>query len=77
MPPVVPNRGSMSALGARAAVLGYDLAAVRPGIVHLGPGGFHRTAERSSCYLSPKPAAPVLRLLQSGSVPRSRRQEPV
>jgi len=36
------NRGSLPRLRAPVRVPGYDVAAVRPGIVHLGIGGFHR-----------------------------------
>ena len=34
---------TVRALPADVAVPGYDRAAVRPGIVHLGVGGFHRS----------------------------------
>lgn len=36
------NRANLSRLPPSVRVPGYDVAAVRPGIVHLGLGGFHR-----------------------------------
>src|ERR1700761_4469827 len=42
MTPIKPCRASLRDLSDRAAVPGYDPAQVRPGIVHLGVGGFHR-----------------------------------
>jgi len=36
------NRSSLSRLRAPVRIPGYDVAAVTPGIVHLGLGGFHR-----------------------------------
>lgn len=36
------NRNALRALPAGIAAPSYDPAAVKPGIVHLGPGGFHR-----------------------------------
>lgn len=35
-------RASLPDLGRRVAVPGYDVTAVRPGIAHVGVGGFHR-----------------------------------
>lgn len=40
--PVELKRASLSALPASVRVPAYDHAAVAPGIVHLGLGGFHR-----------------------------------
>jgi mannitol 2-dehydrogenase len=42
MEPIALSRGALSRLPAPIARPGYDPAAVRPGIVHLGLGGFHR-----------------------------------
>lgn len=40
--PVPLRRGALSSLPAGIRAPGYDVSAVRPGIVHLGLGGFHR-----------------------------------
>ena len=40
--PVPLRRGVLSSLPAGIRAPGYDVSAVRPGIVHLGLGGFHR-----------------------------------
>src|SRR5271155_1836537 len=42
MSPLPLSRSSLSRLAAGIERPAYDLAAVRPGIVHLGLGGFHR-----------------------------------
>jgi mannitol 2-dehydrogenase len=42
MPPIPLSRDALPRLPAPIARPSYDLAAVRPGIVHLGLGGFHR-----------------------------------
>src|ERR1700723_3238724 len=42
MPPIPLSRAPLPRLPAPIARPSYDLAAVRPGIVHLGLGGFHR-----------------------------------
>ena len=40
--PIPLQRGVLSSLPAGIRAPGYDVSAVRPGIVHLGLGGFHR-----------------------------------
>src|SRR3954454_25249002 len=40
--PVPLRRGVLSSLRAGIRAPGYDVSAVRPGIVHLGLSGFHR-----------------------------------
>src|SRR3954471_11227733 len=40
--PVPLRRGVLSSLPPGIRAPGYDVSAVRPGIVHLGLGGFHR-----------------------------------
>jgi mannitol-1-phosphate/altronate dehydrogenase len=40
--PIPLQRGVLSSLPAGIGAAGYDVSAVRPGIVHLGLGGFHR-----------------------------------
>ncbi len=42
MSPIMPCRAHLPALAGRAALPGYDPSDVRPGIVHLGLGNFHR-----------------------------------
>ena len=42
MIPIKLSRASLQALSGKAAIPAYDPAQVRPGIVHLGMGGFHR-----------------------------------
>ncbi len=74
MPPVALNRGNLTALGARAAVPSYDPSAVRPGIVHLGLGGFHRAhmARYTHDLMQRRPDALRWGILGAGLMPGDR-----
>jgi mannitol 2-dehydrogenase len=41
-PNIAVSRANLPLLGRRLSVPGYDTASIAAGIVHLGPGGFHR-----------------------------------
>ncbi len=71
---VAINRGNLRLLGTRAAVPGYDPAAVRPGIVHLGLGGFHRAhmARYTHDLMERRPDALRWGILGAGLLPGDR-----
>ena len=73
--PALPlNRSNLPALRARVAVPGYDPAAVRPGIVHLGLGGFHRAhmARYTHDLMQRRPDALRWGILGAGLLPGDR-----
>jgi mannitol 2-dehydrogenase len=74
MPPVALNHGNLPSLRARVGVPGYDPAAVRPGIVHLGLGGFHRAhmARYTHDLMQRRPEALRWGILGAGLLPSDR-----
>ncbi len=73
--PVDLSRATLSQLPAGLARPGYDLAAIRPGIVHLGFGGFHRAhmARYTHDLMELRPDACEWGIVGVGLLPADRR----
>jgi mannitol 2-dehydrogenase len=73
--PVELKRASLSALPASVRVPAYDHAAVAPGIVHLGLGGFHRAhmARYTHDLMQLDPSAREWGIAGAGLMPSDRR----
>src|SRR3954447_7998162 len=73
--PVPLRRGVLSSLPAGIRAPGYDVSTVRPGIVHLGLGRFHRAhmARYTHELMERDPGALEWRIIAAGLLPRDRR----
>ena len=71
MTPIKLSRATLPALADRAATPRYDRSAVRPGIVHLGLGGFHRAhmARYTHDLMQQDPAATAFGIVGAGLLP--------
>ncbi len=75
MTPVPLNRAALATLPASVGRPGFDVAAVRPGIVHLGMGGFHRAhmARYTHDLMGARPDALGWGIVGAGLLPGDRR----
>ncbi len=75
MTPLPLSRANLPALADRATIPAYDPAAVRPGIVHLGLGNFHRAhmARYTHDLMQSDPAATQWGILGAGLLPADAR----
>ena len=75
--PVPVSRNTLPTLAGRAAVPRFDPAAVRPGIVHLGLGGFHRAhmARYTHNLMDRDPDALGWGIAGAGLLPADRRMQ--
>src|ERR1700749_1911238 len=71
MPPIPLSRRPLSRLPGAVSRPAYDLAAVRPGIVHLGLGGFHRAhmARFTHDLMTWRPDAAQWGIVRAGLLP--------
>jgi mannitol 2-dehydrogenase len=74
MPPIPLSRSTLPNLPDAIARPAYDVAAVRPGIVHLGLGGFHRAhmARYTHDLMSLRPDAAAWGIVGAGLLPSDR-----
>ena len=74
-PSVALSRGALPELAGRVNTPRYDPAAVRPGIVHLGLGGFHRAhmARYTHELMDREPQALAFGIVGAGLLPADRR----
>ena len=75
MTPIKLCRAALPGLAARAITPDFDPAAVRPGIVHLGLGGFHRAhmARYTNDLMQRSPDALAWGIVGAGLLPADRR----
>ncbi|MBV8399054.1 MAG: mannitol dehydrogenase family protein [Acetobacteraceae bacterium] len=75
MNPIELNRAALSRLRPPVSVPAYDVAALRPGIVHLGLGGFHRAhmARYTHNLIERQPAMREWAIAGAGLMPADRR----
>ena len=71
MTPIKLSRATLAALAGRAITPQFDPAAIRPGIVHLGLGGFHRAhmARYTHDLMQSDPAALQWGIIGAGLLP--------
>ena len=77
MQPIPLSRANLSRFPASVAVPGFDPAAVRPGIVHLGLGNFHRAhmARYVHNLMERRPDALAWGIIGAGLMPGDRRMQ--
>ena len=75
MQPIQLNRANLSRLPPEIHVPRYDLAAVRPGIVHLGLGNFHRAhmARYTHDLMQKRPDTLAFGIVGAGLLPNDKR----
>ncbi len=75
MTPVKPSRATLPALADRAVTPRFDPSHIRPGIVHLGLGGFHRAhmARYTHDLMQDDPGALAFGIVGAGLLPADQR----